>query len=114
MNMKFNDKLRTLIEENDFTQKKVAQELKIAPSTLGGYVQGTSEHDFETLKQIAVYFNVSTDYLLDIPETHTKDSTENELLRIFRTLSSEQKSIFIEQGKAFVRVNNMNKDKARS
>ena len=112
--MKFSEKLRVLIEERNITQKRAAQDLNIAPSTMGGYVQGTSEPDFETLKRIALYFNVSTDYLLDIPKKRTKDSKENELLRIFRSLSEEQKSIFIEQGKVFIKINQDEKGKLKS
>lgn len=48
--MKFSDKLRFLIEERNLTQKQVAQDLNIAPSTMGGYVQGMSQPDFDTLK----------------------------------------------------------------
>ena len=114
MNMKFSDKLRALIEERNITQKRAAQELNIAPSTMGGYVQGTSEPDFETLKHIALYFEVSIDYPLDIPDKHTRDSREKELLRIFRSLSDEQKSIFIEQGKVFIKINNAEKEKLKS
>ena len=114
MNMKFNDKLRTLIEERNITQKKVAQELNIAPSTMGGYVQGTSEPDFDTLKRIALYFEVSTDYLLDVPEKHINSKKELELIRIFRSLSSEQQNIFIEQGKAFIKINQNQKEMQKS
>ena len=53
--LKFNIKLRNLIEEKNLTQKQVAKELNIAPSTMGGYVQGKSEPDFDTLKKIAKY-----------------------------------------------------------
>ena len=81
---------------------------------MGGYVQGTSEPDFETLKHIAMYFKVSTDYLLDIPEKNTKDFKENELLRIFRSLSDEQKNIFIEQGKVFIKINYSEKESLKS
>ena len=62
--MTFSDKLRMLIEDSNLTQKRVAIELHIPVSTLGGYVQGTSEPDFETLKLIATFFGVTTDYLL--------------------------------------------------
>ena len=68
--MKFNEKLRMLIEEKNITQKQAAIDLNIAPSTMGGYVQGTSEPDFDTLKKILFYFNVSADYLLGIPESN--------------------------------------------
>lgn len=109
--MAFHIKLRSLIEENNLTQKKLAKDLNIAPSTLGGYVQGTSEPDFETLKNIAAYFQVSADYLLDIPQASLNDSTEGELLRIYRTLLPEQKMLYIEQGKAFLRVRQLFKEK---
>ena len=61
--MNFSEKLRLLIDEENITQKQFANDSNIAPSTIGGYVQGISEPDFETLKRIALYFNVSADYL---------------------------------------------------
>lgn len=68
----------------------MAQDLKIPASTLGGYVQGTSEPDFETLKLIAQYFGVSSDYFLDIHIDHTLSRTETDLLLIFRSLSPSE------------------------
>lgn len=103
--MKFSNKLRNLIEERNLTQKKVANDLNIAPSTMGGYVQGSSEPDFETLKRIAEYFNVSADYLLGVKSINCNGSAEDELLRVFRSLTSTQQNIFIEQGKVFIRNN---------
>lgn len=107
--MKFSNKLRNLIEERNLTQKKVANDLNIAPSTMGGYVQGSSEPDFETLKRIAEYFNVSADYLLSMKSINCSSSSEDELLRVFRSLTNEQQRIFIEQGKVFIRNNESKK-----
>lgn len=103
--MPFCDTLRTLIDERGLTQKQLAQDLEIPVSTLGGYVQGTSEPDFETLKLFANYFNVSADYLLNLKIGNTQTPLENELLRIFRSLSIEQQELYLEQGKAFIRIN---------
>jgi len=104
--MKFFNKLRRLIEENDITQKELANALRIPVSTFGGYVQGTSEPDFQTLVIIANYFGVTTDYLLDMSDSDgMADPMEDELLRVFRSLTPEQKTIFIEQGKAFSKAN---------
>ncbi len=103
--MLFCEKLRLLIEERNLTQKQVAKDLNIAPSTMGGYVQGISQPDFDTLKQLAGYFDVSTDYLLDAPEKERGGALEDELLRVFRSMTQEQKSIFIDQGKAFLKAN---------
>lgn len=87
--MKFSDKLRALIEERELTQKQVAKDLNIAPSTMGGYVQGSSEPDFETLKRLAVYFDVTTDYLLNIHANKSNNFLEDELLRVFRSMAPE-------------------------
>ena len=103
--MTFAEKLRMLIDEREITQKKLALDLQIPASTLGGYVQGTSEPDFDTLKLIARYFNVSSDYLLDIPADLTRSGREEELLRIFRAMTPEQQELYLEQGKVFLRHN---------
>lgn len=109
--MSFGDNLRTLIEERNLTQKELAKQLNLAPSTMGSYVQNTREPDFNTLKMIADYFGVSTDYLLDFNSNQTISPQENDLLRIFRSLSSAQKDICLEQCKVFVKINYRNKEK---
>lgn len=114
MNLNFSYKIRSLIDERNLTQKQVAIDLNIAPSTMGGYVQGSSEPDFETLKRLANYFDVSTDYLLDIHTSKSNNYLEDELLRVFRSMTEEQQSLFIEQGKVFVRLNQKAKDKLKS
>lgn len=103
--MNFGNKLRYLIEERYLTQKKVANDLHIPPSTLGGYVQGVNEPDFDTLKKLAHYFDVTTDYLLDYNSSNCENTFENELLRVFRSMSTEHQKIYIEQGKAFIKTN---------
>jgi len=101
--MNFSEKLRLLIDEENITQKQFANDLNI--------VQGISEPDFETLKRIALYFNVSADYLLNIPENKINNLAEEELLRVFRSMTNEQQQLYIEQGKVFVRANNQLKAK---
>lgn len=103
--MNFGDTLRELIEERDTTQKQVATDLNIAPSTIGGYVQNTSEPDFNTLKLIARYFNVTTDYLLDFHVEKMTSRQEDDILRIVRSLTEEQRELYLEQGKAFLHFN---------
>lgn len=101
----FADRLRMLIDELDLTQKQLASDLHIPTSTLGGYVQGVSEPDFETLKILAEYFNVSTDYLLNYHTDDIRSDKENDIMRIFRSLSPTQQDLYIEQGKAFLKIN---------
>lgn len=107
--MNFSARLRSLIEEHGLTQKQVAKDINIAPSTIGGYAQGTSEPDFDTLIRIAEYFDVTTDYLLNIHSSKSNGTFEDELLRVFRSMTGEQQKIYIEQGKAFVKANHARK-----
>ena len=102
--MNFGTQLRALIEEQGITQKELAGKLNIAPSTLSCYVQNTREPDLATLMAIADYFDVSIDYLLERQTTQTEYSWEEDLLRIFRSLSDEQQELYLEQGRAFLRV----------
>lgn len=109
--MSFGENLRTLLEERDVTQKELAIQLNIAPSTLGNYVQNTREPDFATVKLIAKYFQVSIDYLLDYQFEKKVTVKEFELIRIFRSMTPEQQDIFVEQGKAIARMNQKEKAK---
>lgn len=102
--MVFCEILRALIEEKNLTQKQVAGDLHIPASTIGGYIQGTSEPDFDTLKILARYFRVSADYLLDLQTEKTESHGEDELLRIFRALDDKQRAVYLEQGKAFLKI----------
>lgn len=103
--MKFGDILRNLINDRNITQKQLASDLNIAPSTLGNYIQDSREPDFQTLKDIANYFNVTVDYLIDNRSPYTKSRNEEEILRIYRSLSPEQQDLYLEQGKAFLKIN---------
>ena len=103
--MNFGDILRELIDELDTTQKQVANDLSIAPSTIVGYVQNTSEPDFSTLRLLARYFNVTIDYLLDFRTGKTATHQEDEILHVFRSLTEQQKELYLEQGKVFLRIN---------
>ena len=103
--MSFGEKLRILLEEHTMTQKQLAKELNIAPSTVGSYIQNTREPDFDTLKSIAGLFQVSTDYLLDNPTKQWNGAREEELIRIFRAMTGEQQEICLEQCRVFVRLN---------
>ncbi len=101
--MKFGDILRELIEENEISQKQLANDLNIGVTTIGNYVRGIREPDFETLKTIATYFGVTTDYLLNFNSGSTNGHDEDEILRLYRCLSEYNKPLFLAQGKLLLR-----------
>lgn len=104
--MKFGDTLKSLIELSGLTQKELAVLLNMAPSTLGNYVQNIREPDFETLKLFAAHFKVSIDSLLDYHSELDFDHMEQQILFVFRQLSPEYKTLYIEQGKTMVKYQN--------
>lgn len=101
--MTFGDILRELLDDNNITQKQLAADLNVGATTIGNYIRGFREPDFEILKLLATYFNVTTDYLLNFQSGVTKDHGEDELLRLYRSLPNEQKDLLLEQGKLLVR-----------
>ena len=70
--MEFGDILRELLENNELNQKMLADELHISPAAIGNYVRGNRAPDYQTLKKIADFFHVSTDYLLDHPSVRKR------------------------------------------
>lgn len=101
--MKFGDILRELIEDNEISQKQLAADLNIGATTIGNYIRGIREPDFDILKLLAAYFHVTTDYLLDYQSEITKNHGEDELLRLYRSLQSDKKELLIDQAKLLVR-----------
>ncbi|MBC1801554.1 helix-turn-helix transcriptional regulator [Listeria booriae] len=57
--------IRAIREDNDITQAQMATYLNISQNTYSQYETGKIEWTASTLVQIADYFDVSVDYLLD-------------------------------------------------
>ncbi|CAM5504891.1 helix-turn-helix transcriptional regulator [Bacillus subtilis group] [Bacillus tequilensis] len=57
-------RIRSLRENINLTQKALAEKLNIPHQNLSNYERGFRQPDYETLKKIADFFEVSTDYLL--------------------------------------------------
>ncbi|MEW8974268.1 MAG: helix-turn-helix transcriptional regulator [Tissierellaceae bacterium] len=58
------ERLKELRHEKNLLQKDVANYLNISTSAYGYYEQGKRNLDSDTIKNLADFFNVSTDYLL--------------------------------------------------
>ncbi len=101
--MKFGDILKELLEEHAISQKNAAKALNIAPSTFGNYVRNIREPDYETLKNIASLFNVTTDYLLGYHKHEKYTHDEARLLQIFRSMDKKSQTIYLEQGIVFLK-----------
>ena len=61
-------RVKNLREDNDWTQKHVAGLLYICRSTYSAYENGANAIPLEILRRIAVLYNTSTDYLLELTD----------------------------------------------
>lgn len=62
------EKLKLLREENGYTQKYVADYLKIDRSNYSKYELGKLEISISMLIQLCLLYNVSADYILGLKE----------------------------------------------
>ena len=64
----FKDVLKQLRDAKGITQSELAYAIGVQPGAIGNYEQGQRmPKDDKTWVKIAQYFNVSVDYLMDIP-----------------------------------------------
>lgn len=62
--MNFSNNLRALREGKNVTQKQLANYLCLSRSTIAGYETKSHQPDFVTLEKLAIYFDVSIDFLI--------------------------------------------------
>ena len=60
----FSQKLTKARHEAGYTQRQVAEIMKISKSTIASYETGRTEPDIETLGKLADFYAVSVDWLL--------------------------------------------------
>jgi len=60
------DKIRYLRELNGYTQATLANKLGISRSSINAWEIGISSISIKNVEQLAILFNVSSDFLLDL------------------------------------------------
>lgn len=75
----FKDKLRNLRKQKGITQGALAERFGLMPSTISMYEQGKRHPRQDVLIQMADFFGVSVDFLLDIPEESRSQNNIEEL-----------------------------------
>ncbi|WP_041274401.1 helix-turn-helix domain-containing protein [Desulforamulus reducens] len=76
-----------MLAKHELTQEQLAQQLGFTRGQVSNYEQGSREPDFETLKKIADFFKVTTDYMLG----RTDDPTPVDKLIELSALAGQQK-----------------------
>jgi len=73
-NADFPKRLRELLAENGKSQKELAEAMGKTRQAIGYYADGSSSPDWEALKFIANYFEVSADYLLGLSDVKSSEA----------------------------------------
>lgn len=66
--MEYYEKLKQLRIDNDLFQKDVAKVLKIDQQYYSRYENGKNELPIRHLRTLCIFYGVSADYILDLPE----------------------------------------------
>lgn len=97
------EKLKELRRKFNVSQQQLADVIGVSQQSINKYENHNVEPDIATLKAMANYFNVSIDYLVGYDKSEQSESANDELLRIYNLMTPEQKRIFLEQGRAFIK-----------
>ena len=60
------ERLRALREDNDLTQKQIADILGTSQTMYARYERGANERPMRHLKTLCLFYNISSDYILGI------------------------------------------------
>ena len=84
------DRLKSLRNARKISQKDFAQALKVSQQTVASWESGRTEPSNTALKDIADYFNVSTDYLLgrDTIKAPALSDEQTTILKEFESLNT--------------------------
>ncbi|MFJ8064860.1 helix-turn-helix domain-containing protein [Psychrobacillus sp. NPDC096426] len=72
------NKLKQLRNTTHLTQSEFAKKIDVARTTYAMYEQGKREPDYETLKKIASFHGVTTDYLLGSEDLNRNNDDSND------------------------------------
>ena len=91
------ERVLLLMEENGITQRKMAQDLAISPTTLNGYLHGKYLHvPDDVIREIADYLQVSVNYITDrsaLLQIGIHDKEEAVVIDNYRHLRPSDKKI---------------------
>jgi transcriptional regulator with XRE-family HTH domain len=60
----FNDQLKKLRRDKEISQKKLGLIMNVSQQTIDAWENKRAQPDIETMKRLAIFFDVSVDYLI--------------------------------------------------
>ncbi|HCH74486.1 MAG TPA: hypothetical protein DEV87_04820 [Clostridiales bacterium] len=99
--------LTKLRKERNLTTREMSVIFQVSKSTYNNWETGKSEPSIEKIKQLALFFNVTTDYLLEFsPSVNASIITEKELeiIKVYRLANEEGRNAIELTAKAFAKT----------
>lgn len=84
---KIKERLKELRKEKDYKQKEVAKYLGISTTCYAGYEQGYREPNADTIIEICLFYNITTDYLLGL-----EDENGNKINQEVQTIHNDNRN----------------------
>ena len=72
MQLSFGEKIRNLREDQDINQSQLGKAVNMTQRKISYIECGKCEPSLDDIKSFCRYFQVSADYLLELPETYRK------------------------------------------
>lgn len=98
------ERIRYLVKRHPKNRQEIAKDLHISADSLGNYITGRRCPDVTIVRDMAIYFQVSADYILCVTEAKTDTPSlpsveqEQSLLGLFRTMTPIQREVFLHSG----------------
>lgn len=77
--MKYGERLKMLRNKKGLSQKELTERLNLNRSTYARYETSTTQPDYDTLKKLAEFHGVTTDYILGHEVKDIDSMTEEEI-----------------------------------
>ena len=98
------ERIRYLVKRHPKNRQEIAKDLHISADSLGNYITGRRCPDADMVRDMAIYFQVSADYLLCVISTKENAAglpameQEQSLLSLFRNMTPMQREVFLRSG----------------
>ena len=99
--MEYGDVLKNLRNRKGLSQRELADRLKINRSTYARYETSSTQPDYETLKKLAQFHDVTVDYILGVSNEKQPQLTEKDERDIAKRIAALREDLANAEGLSF-------------
>lgn len=99
--MEYGDVLKNLRNRKGLSQRELADRLKINRSTYARYETSSTQPDYETLKKLAQFHDVTVDYILGMSNEKRPQLTEKDERDIAKRIAALREDLANAEGLSF-------------